>query len=539
MCYRFTRLVLVSALSSVVVLGCSGQSMLEDHEQSIHNMQSMVKQAKIEDAARSKLMTQALPDVVSSALENSKDESSNHARFDIGVNKMPVRAFFTHLASLDKTNIIVSPKVKGQVTLHLRQVTLPDVLNAVSESYNFLIEKKSYGYKVVQQHFTTQIYSIDWLALSRSGSSSMNINDVQGSLSQNSASSSDSDTTTTSTTTDTSTASSDVKTSFGVENYWEEITSAITQIIQADGTVKGSGKSSVTVNKANGLLVVRATPAQQKLVKKYLHSLHNVNSKQVVIDARILEVNLTKDQKVGVSELGIPFLKWTNSGTTSTLTYANSKSGTITNLKDFNNIINTLSTVGHVSILSSPRVSILNNQKALIKVGEDEYYSLGGTTTYLSSSSGNVDPIESNNLQSFFSGVALDVTPQVDSHNKITMHIHPIVSSVSTVQTQVNGSTLDLPKTKIRETDTIVRSKSGEIIVIGGLISEGSDLIHNKVPGYEKHAFNSLRNDSYYKKELFILLRARLVNEKSWVKELDEVSHYLDHSEDAADDVSS
>lgn len=536
----------LSALLSLSLLGCNGTRMMADHERSVARMQAMAQQAAKTDKKLPTTKSIALPEAVDRALssEEANKKKRHWKRFDIAVHAMPVRQFFTHLSSFDSVNIVVSPGVTGEVTLNLTQVTLPDVLSAISEGYGFRIERREFGYKIVKKGLVTRIYTIDWLALTRSGASNMNINDVQG------VSSTSSDSTATSSSTSSS-ASSQVETHFGDKNYWQEITASIKQIIGAEdleegGDTKkgkktrkgGASHSSVTINQANGLVVVRAAPAAQHLVLKYLKSLHALTTKQVVIDARILEVSLTKDQKVGVTSLGIPFLKWENSGTASTLTYANDPSNAgDTTLKNFTNIMNTLSTVGHVSLLSSPRISILNNQKALIKVGEDEYYSMGNTTTYLASSTSSTDSIQSNNLQSFFSGVALDVTPQVSIDNKITMHIHPIVSSISAVQTSVGGSTLDLPKTKIRETDTIVSTKSGQIIVIGGLISEESDLLHNKVPGFEGAKYNSNRKDSYYKKELFILLRARIVDDKSWVKELDQVSSHLRHSEENAVDL--
>jgi len=535
--YKKIHSATLATLLSISLVACTGKGMIDTHEASVKNMQDMAQQSVKENLSLGKTGKQIdLPAAVTRALSDQDITKKKHhwQRFDIAVNKMSARQFFTHLSSFDKVNLVVSPKVTGSITINLHGVTLPEVLHAVSDAYGYQVREEEFGYKIVQESMVTRIYTIDWLALNRSGSSTMNINDVQGSAEQNRSNSGTSSTIDTSTTTS---ASSQVETKFGSADYWKEIKASIEQIIGADSD-KASSKGSVTISQANGLVVVRATPTAQKLVARYLKSMHTLNSKQVVIDARILEVELTKDQKVGISDLGIPYLKWTNSGTASQLSYAKDPSNSDSTAKDFSNIIDTLSTVGHVSILSSPRVAILNNQKALIKVGEDEYYSMGNTTTYLTTSSSSTDPVESNNLQSFFSGVALDVTPQVDMGDIVTMHIHPIVSSITTVATKVSTSTsLDLPKTKIRETDTIVSAKSGQVIVIGGLISESSDLQHNKIPGMENKPYNSRRDDKYYKKELFILLRARVVDDKSWIKELDQVASYLGHSEDSAEDI--
>ncbi len=540
--YRMTSLLLIPSLLGAGLSGCTGKVMLDTHKNTVEAFEKMARKASEDNAKLNAKHNKAIPDAVSRALltsKNSAQSSKQWHHFNLAVNNMPVRQFFTHLSSIESANIIVAPNVSGNITLNLNHVSLPEVLNAVSDSYGFQIEHKSFGYKVVKESLTTRIYTIGWLALSRSGSSTMDVNDVQNSNSNNGSnygngSNNNRSNNNNGDNSNDANASSHVFTHFGVKDYWKEITDSIEKIIAPANAKEGTGNASVTVNKANGLVVVRATPKAQKLVGKYLHTLNKTNSKQVIVDARIIEVELTKDQEIGVSELGFPFVKWSNSSKESTLSYQNSATKAAHDgFKDFSNIINTLSTVGHVSILSSPRLSILNNQKALIKVGEDEYYSLGSSTTYLSTGSGNVDPVSSNSFQSFFSGIALDVTPQIDEHNKITMHIHPIVSRVISVETKSKGETLDLPKTKIREADTIVSSKSGQVIVIGGLISEGSKLLHNKIPGAEENEnTNTNRKDTYYKKELFILLRARVVDDKSWVNELDQVAAHFSHSGD-------
>ena len=230
MCYPRAYLWLIPSLLSAGLLGCRGVDMLNTHEHVVASLSSMARQAAKDDRQFGEHVSPVVPDSVIKALSSTRspDKGRHWKRFDISVNEMPVQQFMSHLSSLDTVNILVSPKVTGTVTLNLNQVTLPEVLDAVSDSYGFQIEHKSFGYKVVPQGVETRIYTVDWLALSRSGSSHMNINDLQGKNGSGDKSSNG--------------ASSEVKTTFGVKDYELEVTQAIEEIIRANGVSKKSKK---------------------------------------------------------------------------------------------------------------------------------------------------------------------------------------------------------------------------------------------------------------------------------------------------------
>ena len=153
---------------------------------------------------------------------------------------------------------------------------------------------------------------------------------------------------------------------------------------------------------------------------------------------------------------------------------------------DFSAFIEVLKTQGDVQVLSSPQISTVNNQKAVIKVGTDEFFitdvqSDTSTTTATASTQSNVE------LTPFFSGVALDVIPQISENGEIILHIHPTVSTV-TEQTKnisvATGSSLSVPLavSSIRESDSIIRAKSGQVVIIGGLMQNSVESRVSKVP---------------------------------------------------------
>src|SRR5581483_7984086 len=129
---------------------------------------------------------------------------------------------------------------------------------------------------------------------------------------------------------------------------------------------------------------------------------------------------------------------------------------------NFAALINFLETQGELQVLSSPRIATLNNQKAVLKVGTDEFFVTNVTTNQTTTAGGAIQNSPSITVQPFFSGIALDVTPQIDEDNQIILHIHPSVSQVIDKTKDIDlGEAgkfrLPLASSDIRETDTIVR----------------------------------------------------------------------------------
>jgi MSHA biogenesis protein MshL len=205
------------------------------------------------------------------------------------------------------------------------------------------------------------------------------------------------------------------------------------------------------------------------------------------------------------------------------------------NLSDFNAYIELLALQGRTRVLSSPRVSTLHNQKALIKAGTDEFFITGVDTDVIVGET--VYTTTEYELTPFFSGVALDVTPQISSDNRVMLHIHPTISDVEdqqkTLSVRGNVDVLPLALSQIRESDSIVKAKSGQIIVIGGLMRETRRRSDYKtpflgdIPGIGR-LFRSER-DQRRTTELVILLRPLVVDDgDDWQPMVDEPLQRID-----------
>jgi MSHA biogenesis protein MshL len=202
-------------------------------------------------------------------------------------------------------------------------------------------------------------------------------------------------------------------------------------------------------------------------------------------------------------------------------------------------LLNFLETQGSVSVLSSPRIATVNNQKAVLKVGTDDLFVTNVTTTITGMVVGT-QPIVTPavTLQSYFSGISLDVTPQIDEDNNIILHIHPAVSSVTEKVKNLDlGSaggqlTLPLASSSVNETDSIIRAKDGSIIAIGGLMRQEQDVTNTGLPGASNMgAVGTLfgqRGNTLTKRELVILLKATVVSDDhAWTSEVEQTNARL------------
>jgi MSHA biogenesis protein MshL len=213
--------------------------------------------------------------------------------------------------------------------------------------------------------------------------------------------------------------------------------------------------------------------------------------------------------------------------------------------RGFTAVLGFLETQGDVQILSSPRVATLNNQKAVLKVGTDDYYVtsvLGGNNTTNSTTNEKTVAMPTLTLTPFFSGIALDVTPQIDEAEMVTLHVHPSVSTVTEKTKEVDLGVVGLYRlpvasASVNETDTIVRVPNGQIVAIGGLMQQESRRSTSGLPGaagnvITRHLFGNNTN-SGRKKELVVLIRPTILHDSDdWQRATAQASAGLEEMDE-------
>ncbi len=202
----------------------------------------------------------------------------------------------------------------------------------------------------------------------------------------------------------------------------------------------------------------------------------------------------------------------------------------------FSAVLSLLKTQGDVNVLSKPRITAMNNQKALIKIGGDEYFVTDVSTTTVTGNATTSTPnIE---LTPFFSGIAVDVTPKINNDDSVLLHIHPSIIDIQeqnkTIDfgTELGSLTLPLAKSEVRESDTVVKSKSGDVIIIGGLMSQIEQDVVSKTPILGDipwlGEFFTNRDKKNEKVELIILVKPQIVKQNTWKQELVKSSELIE-----------
>lgn len=502
-------------------------------------------------------------------------QENGEPRFDLSVVNAPAAQVFMAIVSGTRYNMLVGPEVTGSITVNLRDVTVKEALESIRELYGYEFSIKGNRVAIQPNTLQTRVFQVNYLASRRQGATELRVTSssiatagAPGGTTTTPVAGQPTPAGTGGPTQATANTTSRVNTSSDTD-FWRDMKTALDTIVTGEGR-------SVVVNSISGVLVVRAYPNELRAVEQYLRATQTVVERQVMLEAKILEVALSEKFQSGVNwssfggrnnrlTAGVAqpgsLLRNTevpvNIGTTTMADVAGSYSelydgnntvlaglggviaasalgngfvGLAFQTANFAALLSFLETQGSVSVLSSPRIATINNQKAVLKVGTDELYVTNITTTSTSTTSGTT-ATPSLTLQPYFSGISLDVTPQIDDEGNIILHVHPAISSVAERNKVIDlgsmGSfTLPLASSSVNETDSIVRVQDGNIVAIGGLMTQEQSSDRSGLPGTVNSPAGALlgqRGSKSVKRELVILLKPTIIrDDRAWVKDLEE-----------------
>ncbi len=495
-------------------------------------------------------------------------------RFDLIVNGAPAQQVFTAIVTGTRYSMLLPPELSGAITVSLKDVTVREALDALRELYGY--EYRIQGNRIHVQSNTLQsrIFQINYLAGRRQGVTDISVS--SGSISRTGGAAGaglapqapGAGAAGDSAQTRRSIESSRISTTHTAD-FWDELTRALQTIVGSEG-----GRN-VIVNPISGVVLVRAFPNELRNVENYLRSTQLIVERQVMIEAKIVEVSL-KDEfqsginwstfggnnnrlSVGVAQPGtvlrtppgealsglqpgmIDATGRTDELFSNDVTSVPGKAGLLAatmlgkgffglafQAANFAALLNFLESQGTTQVLSSPRIATLNNQKAVLKVGTDEFFVTNvSTSTTTTGTTNTTSPTIT--VEPFFSGIALDVTPQIDEDENIILHIRPSISVVSEKQKTLNlGSlgtfVLPLASSNVSETDSVVRVQDSNIVAIGGLMKQEQSAGSDGLPGASTFPLFGQKGRAFRKREIVILLKPTIIrSDAAWQRDLGAV----------------
>jgi MSHA biogenesis protein MshL len=505
----------------------------------------------------------AVPQQVSDALAEPAPPPVKPApepRIDLLVNNAQAREVFLAIVADTRYSMLMHPDVSGTLSVTLRGVTVTEALESIRDVYGYDFKIDGRRITIYAPTLQTRIFTVNYPNSQRVGSSELRVSAggaqtsggggaVAGTGAGGGQQSESSKVSTTSKT-----------------DFWSELAGAVKGIVGG-----GEGRNVITSPQA-GIMAVRAMPDELRQVDKFLKAAQVAVERQVMLEAKLVEVELRDGFQSGVNwgafaagadgvlAAGVLGSGVTNTnvllqgGTTSlsgvvpvpSVATGGGLFGLALQTNNFGAVLGFLETQGDVQTLSSPRVATLNNQKAVLKVGTDSFFvtnvSGGSSPSNTSSTTGNTTTMPTITLTPFFSGISLDVTPQVDDGVNVTLHIHPAVTSVTESSKQIDlgaagNYKLPLASSAVNETDTLVRIQDGRIVAIGGLMQMDSSRNVSGLPGTTGSLFAPLFGNKAAagrKREVIVLIKPTIIRSAAdWDEQSRKARVALDDMDEA------
>ncbi len=379
----------------------------------------------------------------------------------------------------------MAPDVEGEVNVHLVEVPADQALEGI-------LDQAGLGYEVVnsvliihKQGMVTRWFTFDYPVTEREGRGELEISSSGGQSSGSSGGQGGEN------------QNKSHVTSTATMRIWPEIMESLKTLVFDGATTNaqsGGGEQSISTNVADGMgrslvvspmagiIEVTAEFDRVQRVDGLLGRLSNSLQRQVAIEVKIMEVNLDE-----ASETGIDWSTLTGTDVESAL-HATSEGPPgggdyfqfVVDSKHLAGTLQALETYGNIKTLSTPRITTLNNQKAVVRVVREDVYYEAQVAPAVISNGVATDPVISYTPRSFSIGVILDVTPQVSADGMITLNVHPTISDVVGIAVSPNAD--QSPILSIRELDTVGKVQAGQTLVIAGLLSQRSQSKRSGIP---------------------------------------------------------
>lgn len=412
---------------------------------------------------------------------------------DLAARNTPLRDVLFIVADATGLNLVMDRNVSSEipVTLNLKNVTAEDALNRIFASVDYFYavkdnmllvkatETKTFelGHPAVVQSYSTDLGG-DILGAAMAGGSGGGGggSHLKGAISQKTESD---------------------KSAF---NFWETIEKSIEKMLGPPGGASDSVQQSFSVNRLMGTIVVTATRNNLEKVENYINTIKKVINRQVLVEAKVIEVALSDSLQFGIDWNSLITFNDRQTGRVRTANFsgiaAPAASSPVfiagTTAADFSSLLQAIQVQGETRILSNPRLNIMNGQTAILGVGRNTSYIAKVATTTTNPGTASQITTFTVDTGSVLSGIMIGIVPYISESGEISMSITPIISDLVKLDAQYLGETdtagnrpylIQLPQIDLRQMSTTVKVRSGQTVVIGGLISKREGVTDSQVPG--------------------------------------------------------
>jgi MSHA biogenesis protein MshL len=484
--------------------------------------------------------------------------------YSVVVSNVRVQDLLFALARDARLNIDIHPGIVGSVTLNAIDQTLPQLLARIARQVDMRYELDGPNLLVMRDSPFLRTYKVDFVSASRNVKMQSQSSTQFGAAGGGSSGATG------------STATIDVA---STSQLWESLVQNIKDILQETDKVLPAGSTpapapapapaapggapqaaaaaqssatyreaaSVIGNRESGVLFIRATSRQHEKIQEFLDSVLTSVRRQVLIEATVAEVQLNNEYQrgidwrrlrtgasvtgsagFGIGQSGIEFQQQ-SAGTPANVDTNAFVLGAAVNSLNLSAAIKLLESFGSVRVLSSPKVSVLNNQTALLRVTRDiVYFTITPSTTPVTVTGGGVGvvvpPSFTTTPNIAAEGFMMSVLPQINEAEAIVLNVRPTIRRRVAFATDPNPAlalaTPNLiPVFETREMDSVLRIQSGQTAVLGGLMQDSVERVEDMIPGIRSIPLLGLlfsqRKDVNLKTELVIFLRATVIRDAS------------------------
>ena len=470
-------------------------------------------------------------------------------KYTVVVSNVPLKELLFALARDAAINVDVHPEVEGNITLNAVDQTLSQILDRIARQQPIRYEEHNGTLIILPDTAFLRTYTVDYVNVTRESGGEIGASTLVasagsdgGGLAGNVSNSTISNTSN--------------------NRFWEALQTNLEAIVQeTDGTAVAGPGSGVNINREGGLVLVRATSKQHEVVQEYLDKVMASVTRQVLIEATIVEVQLNDRYQAGIdwtvfseaggasglilgSDLGAAFTGGLSSLVTGLLlSYTDDEDPEDQNI---NATVSLLNEFGDTQVLSSPKVMTLNNQPAVLKVVENlVYFEIDVDVQQGDLTTSTLTTVDSE-VRTVSVGVIMSVTPQISEGGAITLNIRPTITSVqefvddpavaiALAQAGPIASQLDVsnsvPVVQVRETETVMRVGTGQLAVLGGLMQDEFRKDDEDIPGFSSlegvGELFKFREQQQIKSELVIFLRPTIIRVPDVGRDLASFRRYL------------